>query len=278
MFKESFKYYKSKNPPPKLDKVFDLNKDSDLKEFQIKKIELKREEKKKFFGLKPFNTWEVFEVAERPGLIFIKNPFTSIGQRYWAVRCLRDYSKKPNKANIDALNLVPESKEWWDMCQNNNNVLLLNKLRWVTLGYHHNWDTKVANLEMDCWGKSKKIFIRGFGQTAIFLLGGKTKEEKPIPVFLRSGDIVIMSKESRLAYHGVPKILQMDSRYWDPINESDISYINKEYKEVVNICKDDESWKPFGDYLTYSRININVRQVLNRGQKRLSNDESENIT
>lgn len=85
------------------------------------------------------------------GLLFIKNPFTSIGQRYWTVKCLQDYSKKPNKTNIDTLNLVPENKEWWEMCQNNNNVLLLNKLRWVTLGYHHNWDTKV--------GRRSDVFI-----------------------------------------------------------------------------------------------------------------------
>lgn len=47
-----------------------------------------------------------------------------------------------------------------------------------------------------------------FGQTAIFLLGGKTKEVKPAAMFLKSGDIVVMSKESRLSYHAVPKIVK----------------------------------------------------------------------
>lgn len=32
MFKQSFKYYKSKNPPPNLDNVLDLNKSNDLTE------------------------------------------------------------------------------------------------------------------------------------------------------------------------------------------------------------------------------------------------------
>lgn len=117
-----------------------------------------------------------------------------------------------------------------------------------------------------------------FGQTAIFLLGSKMKDEKPTAIFIRSGDIVVMSKESRLAYHGVPKILQIDSRYWDPIDENNLSCISKDYKETVNICKDDAAWKPFGDYLTYSRININVRQVLSRGQKRLNSENAEDVT
>lgn len=37
-----------------------------------------------------------------------------------------------------------------------------------------------------------KIIVNfSFGQTAIFLLGGKTKEEKPSALFLASGDVVV---------------------------------------------------------------------------------------
>lgn len=38
----------------------------------------------------------------------------------------------------------------------------------------------------------KMYFSFSFGQTAIFLLGGKTKEEKPSAIFLKSGDIVVI--------------------------------------------------------------------------------------
>lgn len=96
-------------------------------------------------------------------------------------------------------------------------------------------------------------------------------------MFLRSGDIMIMSKESRVCYHGVPKILQMDSRFWD-FDFEDECHCTKEFKDVVNICKEETLWKPFGDYLGHSRININVRQVLKRGQKRLCSDEPEEKT
>ncbi|XP_068906337.1 nucleic acid dioxygenase ALKBH1 [Tenebrio molitor] len=318
-FKDLFKFYKSKNPPPNLNDVLDFDNTERISS-QIKKIDVGNiSGSNKNYGLKPNKTWEAYELVRHPGLIFIKNPFTSIGQRYWAVRCLQDYSKKPNKTNLDSFNLVPDGKEWWDVCHNNNDKLLINKLRWATLGYHHDWDTKVYSEEnkgdfpQDLADLSKYIaqslgfsyfnaeaaivnyyhmdstlsghrdhseenleaplLSFSFGQTAVFLLGGESKEEQPSALFLRSGDIVIMSKESRLCYHGVPKILQMDSRFWDCFEEENL--VNKEFKEAVNICKEEVLWKPFADYLSNSRININVRQVLKRGHKRLCGDPEE---
>lgn len=45
-----------------------------------------------------------------------------------------------------------------------------------------------------------------FGLPAVFLLGGLSRETEPIGMFVRSGDIVIMMGESRLAYHAVPRV------------------------------------------------------------------------
>ncbi|KAJ8045048.1 Nucleic acid dioxygenase ALKBH1 [Holothuria leucospilota] len=50
-----------------------------------------------------------------------------------------------------------------------------------------------------------------FGQSAIFLVGGLTKSVPPTPILLSSGDIIVLSSSSRLAYHGVPRILHDDS-------------------------------------------------------------------
>ncbi|KAJ8968900.1 hypothetical protein NQ317_008837 [Molorchus minor] len=306
-----------KNPLPDLDNVLDLNKIYDLT--QIKRLDhLPSKERSLWFGLKPCQTWDIFELTERPGLIFIRNPFTGIGQRYWTVRCLRDYSRKPNKTNIDAFDLLANNIDWWDICQNNSDGKLLNKLRWVTLGYHHNWDTKMYSDEnrgefpkdlhemtvylAEILGFSHyspeaaivnyyhmdstlsghtdhseqnieaPLFSYSFGQTAIFLIGGKTKEEKPIPIFIRSGDIIVMTKESRVAYHGIPKILKADSHVWNLVDIYDSCNMCKEHSDVIGISKDEFLWKPFGDYLNNSRINVNVRQVLNRGKRRLNSD------
>lgn len=46
-----------------------------------------------------------------------------------------------------------------------------------------------------------------FGCTAIFLLGGATKQTKPIPIYIRSGDVVVMFGPGRLNYHGVARIM-----------------------------------------------------------------------
>lgn len=76
------------------------------------------------------------------GLIFIKNPFTTLGQRYWIVRALRNFTSKPNRTNLDIFDYLSENEDWWETCQSKQDCNLLKKLRWSTLGYHHNWDTK----------------------------------------------------------------------------------------------------------------------------------------
>lgn len=141
--------------------------------------------------------------------------------------------------------------------------------------------------------EKKNIF--SFGQTAIFLLGGKSKDEKPTALFLKSGDIVVMSKESRLCYHAVPKIINTDINWIHmEIDEekceqesndngtniilnsvpkkrritisNEIEYDDGFSEDIWNKTIDQTQWKPFGDYINECRININVRQVLDNGE------------
>jgi hypothetical protein len=44
------------------------------------------------------------------------------------------------------------------------------------------------------------------GCKAIFLLGGKSREDPPLAMFLRSGDIVLMAGEARECFHGKCKL------------------------------------------------------------------------
>ena len=46
-----------------------------------------------------------------------------------------------------------------------------------------------------------------YGQSAVFLVGGERKSVSPQAIVLHSGDVLIMSGPSRLAYHGVPRII-----------------------------------------------------------------------
>lgn len=115
------------------------------------------------------------------------------------------------------------------------------------------------------------IFIFSFGQTAVFMLGGKTLDEKPIALFLHSGDVIVMSKESRLCYHGVPRILTAIEEPWNKdvcVEEIGEMYCIK--KDIVRQCIEESYWKPYQDYIKSSRINVNVRQVLKNGQNTLN--------
>lgn len=91
-----------------------------------------------------------------------------------------------------------------------------------------------------------------FGQTAVFLIGGSTLEDPANGIFIRSGDVVIMTGQSRLNYHGVPRILADQSLTWE---------LDKD------IClNSDHDWSKAKSFINETRININVRQVLKPGQ------------
>lgn len=141
--------------------------------------------------------------------------------------------------------------------------------RYIFKNYQHIFVLKRLKLEivnlLTLFSKVA-LLVFSFGQTAIFLLGGKTIEEEPLAIFLKSGDVVIMSEDSRLCYHGVPKILRSSDKSWNNINIAD--KVLDKYK-TVEICTDDKFWLPYSNYLDNCRINMNVRQVLNKNQKSL---------
>ncbi|KFK43451.1 hypothetical protein AALP_AA1G126900 [Arabis alpina] len=106
-----------------------------------------------------------------------------------------------------------------------------------TLGGH------VDDMEAD-W--SKPIVSMSLGCKAIFLLGGKSKEDPPHAMYLRSGDVVLMAGEARECFHGVPRI-----------------FTDEENAEIDTLTSELslQSGHFFADYIKTSRININIRQV-----------------
>lgn len=95
--------------------------------------------------------WQVYQF--RSGLILIKNPFSSHGQRYWIARCLRDYPKSPHVNNLSTKSTSQSViDDWWTEMTSSKTKTekerLCNSLRWCTLGYHHQWDTKVYSEDM----------------------------------------------------------------------------------------------------------------------------------
>ncbi|NWU98236.1 ALKB1 dioxygenase, partial [Upupa epops] len=103
-------------------------------------------------GLRPVNQWKAYGLHGYPGFIFILNPFLPGCQRHWVKQCLKLYPQKPNVCNLD-LHMAPEkTRDLWGQSKEQlrkkgsskwEPKSLLEKLRWVTLGYHYNWDTKM---------------------------------------------------------------------------------------------------------------------------------------
>ncbi|XP_065584536.1 nucleic acid dioxygenase ALKBH1-like [Artemia franciscana] len=219
-------------------------------------------------GLKKPSLWKAYTSRHHKGLLLVKGCFTVDGETYWASQCLYSYPLSPSKTNIGTLDMADYQR-----------------LRWATIGYHHDWDTKVyrddnrshfppdlkrlieklaeilgfynfvaeagiinyyhmnstlsGHTDHSELNKDAPLFSISFGQSALFLLGGLTKEEDPSIIKLESGDVLIMSGESRLCYHGVPRILKSEKQTW-------------------LFC---DSHGRTLSYLNNNRININVRQV-----------------
>ncbi|ELR47118.1 PREDICTED: alkylated DNA repair protein alkB homolog 1 [Bison bison bison] len=271
-------------------------------------------------GLEPVSKWQAYGLQGYPGFIFISNPFLPGYQWHWVKQCLKLYSRKPNVCNLDKHMTKEETQDLWEQskeflrCKEVNKRRprsLLEKLRWVTLGYHYNWDNKrysadhytpfpsdlaflseqvaaacgfqgfraeagilnyyrldstlgihVDRSELD---HSRPLLSFSFGQSAIFLLGGLKRDEAPTPMFMHSGDIMVMSGFSRLVNHAVPRVLP------SPEGESLPGCLRTPLPadlprdSVVDPCSV-EDWQVCASYLKTARVNMTVRQVLAVGQ------------
>ncbi|KAK3563306.1 hypothetical protein QTP86_021639 [Hemibagrus guttatus] len=325
-FRKLFKFYKRRNQPPDFSEVIDFSKK--VGNELVYTAELNHggvsEEAAFRAGLQPVKEWRAFGLQgypvgfNSPGFIFISNPFLPGSQHYWVKQCLKTYTQKPNVCNLDMHMPPAETENIWDKSVGSIRKkgqreprTLLEKLRWVTLGYHYNWDTKTYSPDHytpfpeDLHSLSHKVaaacgfpsfnaeagilnYYRSdsslgihvdeseldhtppllsfsFGQTAVFLLGGTKRQDPPTAMFMRSGDIMVMSGSSRLLYHAVPCIVPAPAS--QPLPSClDKRVVNDESNPdsiVQTVCEKD--WEVCSTYLKTSRINMTVRQVLGPG-------------
>lgn len=197
-------------------------------------------------------------------------------------RCIKKYTVG-NPTNYSNL-LGPE--HIWDEWKSD----MMKNLRWASVGYHFQWTQRIYTDEHRgpfpedleeyvtdmahqlgyrmkpeasiinfypnnkcCMGghlddaeddMTKPIISTSFGNTVVFLIGGTERNIKPVPLYIRSGDIVVMGGHARYCYHGVPKM----------IPDSSPSFFTEDYPE-------EPDWDIIREYIKYSRINMNVRQV-----------------
>ncbi|KAI8374360.1 uncharacterized protein BYT42DRAFT_606289 [Radiomyces spectabilis] len=121
------------------------------------------------------------------------------------------------------------------------------------INYYQLRDTLMAHVDRSELNMDAPLVSISFGHACIYLIGGPTKDTAPVPLCLRSGDVVVMTGPSRKAYHGVPRILE------DTLPS---------YLSPAALLDDDEDsdWSLFGQYMLTTRINLNVRQVFPKEQ------------
>uniref|UniRef100_A0A8D3EDY7 Nucleic acid dioxygenase ALKBH1 n=1 Tax=Scophthalmus maximus TaxID=52904 RepID=A0A8D3EDY7_SCOMX len=263
-FRKVFKFYKRRNPPPDFSDVVDFSTGAagdkvvpaKLDPAAVSDAEAAR------VGLQPVRDWRAFGLQGYPGFIFISNPFLLGSQPFWVTQCLKTYPKKPNVCNLDMHMSPSDTQDIWGKSIHGLSCppsgkrepkTLLERLRWVTLGYHYNWETKTysanhytpfpadlhrlsSQLTAACGFQgfnaeagilnyyrsdsslgihvdeseldhSRPLLSFSFGQSAIFLLGGTCRQDPPTAMYMHSGDVMVMSGQSRLLYHAVPRIV-----------------------------------------------------------------------
>ncbi|XP_034015539.1 nucleic acid dioxygenase ALKBH1 [Thalassophryne amazonica] len=315
-FRTLFKFYKRRNPPPDFSDVIDFStaRPSDkiiparLDPAALTDVDAAQ------VGLHPVKDWRAFGLCGYPGFIFISNPFLHHSQAFWVRQCLKTYPQKPNVCNLDLHMSPSDTQDIWGQSSHclrlprggkQQAKTLLEKLRWVTLGYHYNWDTKkysadhcslfpvelsslsscvaaacgfpgfsaqaailnyyqadsslgihVDESELD---HTQPLLSFSFGQSAIFLLGGRCREDRPTAMYVHSGDVMVMSGQSRLLYHAVPRIVPAPQGH--PSHRGGASDQETSVVEMVSA----EDWAVCSRYLQSCRVNVTVRQVVGPG-------------
>lgn len=110
------------------------------------------------------------------------------------------------------------------------------------VNFYQHRDSLTAHVDQSEVDSVRPLISISLGESCVFLAGGKTRDVKPIPFLLESGDVIIMAGEGRRVFHGVPRIIE-------------------------NRCRANFDWSQWEDgkaiqeFLQGTRINVNVRQV-----------------
>ncbi|KAK4053446.1 hypothetical protein OIV83_001613 [Microbotryomycetes sp. JL201] len=116
------------------------------------------------------------------------------------------------------------------------------------INFYHLQDSLTAHVDQSEVDAVKPLVSFSIGHSAVFLVGGPTRDVEPLAIRLDSGDGLIMSgKRGRRIFHGLPRV---------------IPNTLPEYLRSTTESDEADTWRGFGEYLEQGvRININVRTV-----------------
>ena len=134
---------------------------------------------------------------------------------------------------------------------------------------------------------TKPVVSFSLGLPAVFMIGGKTKEEGPVvPLLLRPGDVMLLGGDSRLNFHRVARILSEEvvlppvgSKIGDSIiSDYQINSWDVIFKDGIStddIVTPSSDFAAIKQFLSQYRVNANVRQVLPDGIDRIPGDDDD---
>lgn len=74
-----------------------------------------------------------------------------------------------------------------------------------------------------------------FGQSAIYLSGGISPNEDVEAFMLNSGDLLVMSEDQRLVWHGVPKVIKTKNYDLPKKTQEDLELLNYVNSHRINV-------------------------------------------
>jgi len=124
------------------------------------------------------------------------------------------------------------------------------------VNYYREGDALAGHVDDAERDLSKPIISFSLGSPCVFLLGGDTRDAKPVvPLILRSGDAVALVREARRRFHGVPRVFTAAENARD--NKGELLAAPRE-------LSDPECWKDQPDvarYVAGARVNVSVRDI-----------------
>ena len=74
------------------------------------------------------------------------------------------------------------------------------------VNYYRRGDALAGHVDDAERDLTKPIVSFSLGSPCVFLAGAESRDERPVALLLRSGDAIVLSREARRRFHGVPRI------------------------------------------------------------------------
>ncbi|KAI8876631.1 hypothetical protein K501DRAFT_261852 [Backusella circina FSU 941] len=116
------------------------------------------------------------------------------------------------------------------------------------VNYYQYRDALMGHVDRSELNMDAPLVSLSLGSSCIYVIGGETRDTEPAALYLRSGDMVVMTGPCRRVFHGVPLIIE----------DSLPDYLSTSNNNNNN---DDDDYKLYSEFMKTARINLNIRQV-----------------